>query len=437
MRPRLLVSDRKGVIAGHPSLGATGMKAGMVLPLHPSELIRLPAGSQLFMMPDRTPVGLDPELCELSPQGAGHFAVGAFLPPGYTATYSPAYREAPGAKALPLFAYAACASVNDAVFVAAVRVDRERRHDSTRIRIGDVRKGVARLAKAFPRNRLIPHLAKCALSHGCCGAQNFFLGKYECPLPTSQSCNASCAGCISKQTRGLFPETQPRIRFTPTPREIAQIALFHIRQVRDTVVSFGQGCEGEPLTEGRVVEEAIRLIRAETSRGVINMNTNASRPDVIARLVDAGLDAIRVSMNSARADYYTRYYRPRGYAFRDVLRSIRVMKKAGRFVSLNYLTMPGFTDTMDEYTALRDLIRSHDVDMIQWRNLNYDPLLYVKELRVKGNAFIGVRHEMDLLRKEFPALMFGYFNPTRSKMQKSLSCTRTVSTPARKRTNFR
>ena len=62
--------------------------------------------------------------------------------------------------------------------------------------------------------------------------------------------------------------------FLPKPEEIAGIALFHIAHVKDPIVSFGQGCEGEPLLAGDVIEKAIRIIRRETARGTINMNTN-------------------------------------------------------------------------------------------------------------------------------------------------------------------
>lgn len=418
MKPRLLIADAKGKIYDSPVMVATGMKAGIILPLHPSELIKLPRGSRLFQMPARRPVGLDPEQCIFAPSGSRYRAVSAFLPPGYTATYSAAYVPAGRPKALPLYAYAACASYKGGIYAAAVRVDTDPRHDSTRIPLPRVRRGIKEMRKRFPRNRLVRHLEACALSYGCCGAQNFFLGRHECPLPSSPACNSACAGCISRQEEDAIPATQPRIGFTPTPIELAEIAIHHIRTVPDTVVSFGQGCDGEPLLQDTVIEEAIRIIRIHTPRGVINMNTNASRPDVVRRLAEAGLDSIRVSMNSARAEYYERYYRPADYTFEDVLRSIRLMKKSGGFVSLNYLTMPGFTDTVDEYMALRRLARLYRIDMIQWRNLNFDPLLYFSRMRTgKRERFMGLRHEMDLLRAEFPKLMQGYFNPTRGRMR--------------------
>ncbi|MBP7055905.1 MAG: radical SAM protein [Candidatus Omnitrophica bacterium] len=415
MAPRPVISDRKGKIYNHPGLLAAGMKAGSFETLKETELIRLPASSRLFMLPSRHAVGISESGEQVIIEDG--FAMAAFLPPGYTTTYSPAYLKTGNTKPLPLYSYAACAMHKGEIHAAAIRVDRERRHDSTRIDIGEVKKGIKSFKKLFPKNRLIPHLERCAMNYGCCGAQNFFLGVYEGPLPTSPRCNSNCAGCISYQSRKIFPETQPRINFIPSPEEIAEVAVFHINNALDPVVSFGQGCEGEPLMAGYAIEKAIKLIRKITRNGVINMNTNASKPDLIGRLADSGLDSMRVSINSAREKYYARYYRPRGYSFSDVMLSIKNMKRKGGFVSLNYLTMPGFTDLREEYKALKSLLSKCHIDMIQWRNLNYDPLLYFEELGLgRGGDFVGIRQEIAMLRKEFPRMLMGYFNPGRRKI---------------------
>jgi hypothetical protein len=52
------------------------------------------------------------------------------------------------------------------------------------------------------------------------------------------------------------------------------------------------------------------------------------------------------------------------------------------------------------------------VDLIQMRNLNLDPELYLAAIgfRPRGRK-LGVRGLMERLRGEFPALRFGYFNP--------------------------
>ena len=122
-----------------------------------------------------------------------------------------------------------------------------------------------------------------------------------------------------------------------------------------------------------------------------------------------------MSLNSARREYYQRYYSPRGYAFEDVCASILAAKKQKKFVSLNYLVMPGFTDREDEFKALVALIRRTRVDMIQWRNLNYDPHLYFRKMAVDDDApLLGVGTVIGRLRKLFPGLRHGYFNVPRS-----------------------
>ena len=37
----------------------------------------------------------------------------------------------------------------------------------------------------------------------------------------------------------------------------------------------------------------------------------------IEKLLDAGLDSVRVSLNSVQEEYYNGYFRPRGYRFAD------------------------------------------------------------------------------------------------------------------------
>jgi len=240
----------------------------------------------------------------------------------------------------------------------------------------DIIKGIRRMRTRLPSNHLRIHLETCALEYGCPAAKNFFLRRYEAPLPTSGKCNAKCRGCLSHQDNDAIPISQKRIDLMPSADEIAAIALEHIANVSESVVSFGQGCEGDPLFAAEAIEPALHLIRNATTQGTVNMNTNGSRPDILAKLLKAGLDSIRISLNSVRETYYHRYFRPADYKFSDVRRSIATALENDKFVSLNYLNMPGFTDTPQEMEALIAFIEKYPINMIQWRNLNFDPIRY-------------------------------------------------------------
>ena len=428
--PILLIADNDRNIYEVPNIPACGMQTGQYLRLKPEDLIPLPSGSELFILPDRIPVGIDlesglPQNIIENPFAPGQscYPVAAFVSPGYTQVQTAAYSEyektdynSSNTVILPLFSYSAAAWFKNKIHVAALRVDRQRRQDLRLMNLGLVKKNTAVFQKIMPCNRLVKHLARCALTYCCPAARNFFLQRYECPLPASPRCNARCLGCISLQPSGCCPATQPRIDFRPAPEEIAEVALFHIKNVRQPVVSFGQGCEGEPLLVYKTLSQAIKLIRKQTKKGTINLNTNASRPEAVAELAQSGLDSIRVSLNSVREKYYSAYYRPASYKFRDVLKSISVMKSYNRFVSINYLTLPGFTDLPSEVRALEKLITNKKIDMIQWRNLNYDPLRYIDSLGLNKNSSkkekpIGLKILLKNLRQKFPKLKFGYFNP--------------------------
>ncbi len=419
-----LVANAAGEIFELDGFAAVGMAGKAQIPLTLKNTCSMPFGSELMYLPDRRPVLFNLHSGQIeavteNPYAPGQplFPVSVFNSPGYVISYLAAYVETPKAQALPLFSYGAVGWHRGKFRSAVVGVDREKRQDLRMMKPDDVAVGIGKMRKQMPANRLSSHLERCALQFGCPAAKNFFLGRYEAPLPTAEQCNARCLGCLSLQKHSGIPHSQDRIGFTPSPQEIAEVALAHIKRVDQSVVSFGQGCEGDPLLAADVIAPAIRLIRAETDRGTINMNTNASRPQALQKVVDAGLDSIRISMNSVRENCYHAYFRPKGYGFFDVLKSIELAAGSGLFVAVNYLNCPGFTDTPPETEALRRFVKAYPIHMIQWRNLNFDPLRYYKIMDgvAPNGAPIGMKNLLEQIRQEFPQLKFGYFNPPKEK----------------------
>jgi len=418
--PRLVYANRAGEILDLADLNVAGRSGNELVQPRPEDFIPLPEGSELFVLPDRWPVGIDPKdgkpaRVEEDPYepGVPARAVAAFMAPAHTALYWAAFEKAQKDLApLPLFAYTAVGWLDGRFWVAAFRSDPDPRQDAKNFRQSRIDKKTAQKLAAFPNNRLIQHLGKCCLTYGCPAARNYFLGRWEAPLPTSPACNASCVGCISLQASGCCPSTQDRIAFVPSANEIAEIAVPHLENAASPIVSFGQGCEGEPLLQADTIEKAIGKIRAQTAKGTVNCNTNASLPAAVERLARAGLDSMRVSMNSARTEKHGLYYRPKGFTLSDVKDSIRTMKRNKKFVSLNYFILPGFTDDPAEAEAFFELVADYRPDFVQLRNLNMDPDWYLETVdhRPAGPP-LGIREWIARLRKQFPALRFGYYNP--------------------------
>ena len=166
------------------------------------------------------------------------------------------------------------------------------------------------------------------------------------------------------------------------------------------------------MTEAALIASSVGKFRKAGGLGTVNVNTNASLPGTLPELAAAGVDSIRVSLNSARKAPYEAYYRPNGYQFADVVQSIHAAKDAGLFVSLNLLYFPGITDGENEWDALNELVAETRLDFIQMRNLNLDPELAMKLMA--GFDFgpcMGLVNFLKRLKKANPWLNFGYFNP--------------------------
>jgi len=417
--PYILFSDGKGNIFEDTSLYACGRSGWDAIPVEKDEWIELPNGGQLYELPGRHGIGIDVKTGEMRLCQRG-WAVAAFIPPAYTGTYLAAYETLPNAETLPLFCYTAAGWENEKFYVPAVRIENDIRQESAGFDQEKIEDGVNEYLSAYKHNRLVQHLANnCCLTYHCPAARNYFIGRWECPVPTSPACNANCIGCISFQPQEeTIVSTQDRLTFKPTAEEIIEYTVPHLETAPFPIVSFGQGCEGEPLLMWQTIKEAITEIRKHTHKGSININTNGSDPKAVKALCEAGLNSIRVSTNSAREKIYMPYYRPNNYEFNDIVESLKVVTNYNGWTSINYFVFPGMTDSVEEYEALRKLIKSTGLKMIQWRNFNIDPDWYLGKIGVTDTGeCIGIRQMMDLIKEEFPDLKFGYFNPSMERIK--------------------
>ncbi|HVM88134.1 MAG TPA: radical SAM protein [Puia sp.] len=412
--PYILYSNGKGNIFEDTSLFAVGRSGWDALPVPGENWIELPDGGSLYELPGRFGIGMDVITGEMRLCKKG-FAVAAFIPPAHTGLYLAAYETEKDAPTLPLFCYTAVGWSDNKFYVPAVRIEQDIRQECAGYDDVKIKTGAKNLLEAYPHNRLVKHLMEnCCMTYNCPAARNFALSRWECPVPSSPACNANCIGCISFQPQEeTIPSTQDRLTFKPTSEEIVEFTVPHLQTAPFPIISFGQGCEGEPLLMWETIRASILEIRKHTNRGSININTNGSKPDAVKALCEAGLNSIRVSTNSARKHIYEAYYRPNNYRFEDIVESLRVVRSFGGWASVNYFVFPGMTDSVDEYEALRKLIQETDLTMIQWRNFNIDPDWYLGRINTTDTGeFLGVKQLMELIQEEFPQVKFGYFNPS-------------------------
>lgn len=313
-----LVANAKGEIFDLQGYGLIGTRGILLEPISVSDTINIPQNSELMYLPQRSPILYNIKKGQLEIVVKNPYnleenihPVAIFNSPGYLVTHTCSYIEVNNdTKTLPLFSYGAVGWYNNNFRSTSILVDNEPRQDLNKMPLKKVVKGIKKVKKLFPKNNLVGHIKKCALVYGCPAGKNFFLSRYEAPLPISKSCNAKCLGCISLQNNSDIKSSQNRITFSPSSMEIAELALFHIKRTKNAIVSFGQGCEGDPLLASNRIINAIKIIRDRTSHGTINLNTNGSLPKKIETIFDSGLDSVRISINSFREKCYNAYFRP-------------------------------------------------------------------------------------------------------------------------------
>jgi pyruvate-formate lyase-activating enzyme len=190
--------------------------------------------------------------------------------------------------------------------------------------------------------------------------------------------------------------------------EVAELAAGHLMEASEAIVSFGQGCEGEPSLQYQLLEEALRLIRRQTDQGTVNINSNAGHVTAVKRLTDAGLDSIRVSLFSAVSEHYQWYHRPQGYDLAQVKESLGYAVAHEVQVALNLLFFPGFTNQPRQTEALYELIDGTGLFQVQLRNLNLDPE-WLGDLMVE-EELPGIAQWIAELKRNFPRLVVGNYS---------------------------
>ncbi|MFF2890206.1 radical SAM protein [Paenibacillus sp. NPDC057967] len=405
----LVYADEHGNVFDHPDYFGLGRSGDMIVELLEEELIPLPEGATLVSLPFTRPIGLDPESGQMQALPGGAQAVGALLPQGFTRLCLPGYVKSDKKEKLPLFGYTAVVWKDGQFFVTAEQSDDPERWDPLNCDRQELNVQVERLLQKYPDNRLYKHLSHCALGYECLTASNTFLSRWEGAVPVSYSCNAGCFGCISEQPDDSgFVAPQTRMNFKPTVDEVVEIMLEQLKEP-ESIISFGQGCEGEPSTQMKIIVEAMKRVRAQTSLGYININTNAGLTDFMRAIVDAGLDLMRVSTISAIDEHYNAYYKPRAYTLQNVERSLKYATDQGVYTSINYLIFPGVTDREEEIEAMIGFAKRTGLKLIQMRNLNIDPESYLELIPKAQGEIYGMKQMLEIYRQELPDVVIGSY----------------------------
>ena len=288
--PALLVADPSGKVLEHPRLLATVRVGRGGAPATRAGQSRFRRARRLVHLPGRRPVGVDPETGELVLVSRGAGGKAALRSPRGRRARSPGLHadlSSPGevkadGPVLPQWAYTAAAwggrrgarspgRCTPIVARTGPGALLDRRELKARVEAHRAR---------FPENRVLQAARDLR-------ARLPLLHQPERLLRPGRRRDPGL-GHVQRRLRRLH--LRPARRTDRPPRTSGWTTDRPPRRWREvgarrtcaragprTMVSFGQGCEGEPLTRWRVIAEAIRLHpRADEPGLACNINTNAS-----------------------------------------------------------------------------------------------------------------------------------------------------------------
>src|SRR6266699_3680029 len=150
--PYLVYCTPAGEIREEPRLRALAFDNQ---PLESSDLIPLPDGVTLSMMPDRLAIGEKRAGESQVIAKSRGWAAAALLPIGYTRTLLPAYEKVPNTEPLPFFGYSAVAGMNGRLYVAAVKTDDPHKWEPRAFNRVKLERLVREKQASYPKNRII------------------------------------------------------------------------------------------------------------------------------------------------------------------------------------------------------------------------------------------------------------------------------------------
>ena len=145
IEPHMVMADAQGNIYDDPDLLMVCRRGEEWGTPRPDELMPLPEESELFLLPGRRAVGLNPGTGEI--ERTEDLAVAAFAAPAHTLSAHPAYTSDADAPLLPLFAYGAVGFAKGRFYICARKVDADQRQEFRHIPRSRIEKNVRALLR--------------------------------------------------------------------------------------------------------------------------------------------------------------------------------------------------------------------------------------------------------------------------------------------------
>ena len=349
--PNLVFADKNGTVYDHPLLKSVFRTANYNIVPYELEMIPLPSDCILKMIPDAIPFSYDQMQAKIVEFSSG-FPVYTELPPGYLRILYPSYKS--NNLENDNFTSSHLAPVgwmNEQFVVPAIFVENKQK-----IKLDLFKK----LKNIIQEDEKLSFLNK--------KTKLDFLSNCEIIIKNNTEL---------KQLNKLIPLlTQSNQDFVITMK----------------------------FDPDKKTYEVIKSLLNENI--TINLNITAFSIEKLNAIFDELIDSLSFDVESFNPDFLKK----RSVNFDNLTRSFEFAEKQGVFISVNLLTLPGFTDSTNEVEKTIDFLNTFKIEYLKLRDLKTVPHKFFKENKIESTEILGLKNMLKYIKKRCKRVKMGYFS---------------------------
>lgn len=154
-------------------------------------------------------------------------------------------------------------------------------------------------------------------------------------------------------------------------------------------------------------DKSYGIIRELTDENItFNLNINSFSLDKLNRSLNEFIDTLSFDIKSCNPDFLTK----ESTNFDVMIKCFEIAEKNNLYISVNLLTLPGFTDSINEYEKTVEFLNAFKIDYLKLRELKTIPHKFFSENKIESSEILGLKNMLKYIKKRCKRVKMGYFS---------------------------
>jgi len=350
--PNLVFADKNGTVYDHPLLKSVFRTALYDIVPYELEMIPMPPDSQLRVMPDALPYSYDQMQAKIV-EFSGGFPVYTELPPGYIRILYPAYKSL-GDDTLKYSHLAPVGWMNENFVVPAIFIEKKHK---------------------LPQQifKKLKHLIQE-------DEKLYFLNK--------------------KNQLEFLLNSEIILKNNNDLKQINKILPLLLENNQKFVITLKYDLD---IKTNEILKNIIN------DNITINLNINSFSYEKLNTSFNEYIDSISFDVESFNPDFLKK----RSINFENITKCFEFAEKQNVYLSVNLLTLPGFTDSIKEHEKTIEFLNAFKIEYIKLRELKTIPHKFFNENKIESSEILGLKNILKYIKKRCKRVKMGYFSRTK------------------------